>query len=89
MRGVMADRGNYKVATIHWWANYMRKRKKEKEKEKEKRKKNKPIYVNRIASLLYSTFKRVPIVFYHVNSCWNGYANKDNYSCLLDGPLCS
>ena len=42
---------------------------KEKEKEKEKRKKTKPIYVNRIATLLYSTFERVPVVFYHANPC--------------------
>jgi len=38
----------------------------ENEKEK-KRKENKPSYVNRIATLLYSTFERVPVVFYHAN----------------------
>jgi len=41
--------------------------KKEKEKEKEKRKKTKLIYINRITILLYSTFKRVFVVFYHAN----------------------
>ena len=35
MRGVMADRGNCLVATIHWWANYMKNKEKEKEKERE------------------------------------------------------
>ena len=32
----MADCGNYLVATIHWWANYMKNKEKEKEKEKER-----------------------------------------------------
>ena len=36
-------------------------------KEKERKKENKPIYTNRITILLYSTFKRVPVVFYHAN----------------------
>jgi len=36
-------------------------------KRKEKEKENKPSYVDRIATLLYSTFKRVPVVFYHAN----------------------
>jgi len=46
-----------------------KKKKKEKIKEKEKKeqKENKLIYVNRIATLLYSTFERVPVVFYHAN----------------------
>ena len=35
MWGAMADRGNYLVATIHWWA-YNIKREREKEKEQEK-----------------------------------------------------
>ena len=29
--------------------------------------KNKPIYANRIVTLLYSTFERVPIIFYYTN----------------------
>ena len=33
----MADRSNYLVATIHWWANYMQNKEKEKEKEKERK----------------------------------------------------
>jgi len=41
---------------------------KRKEKEKEG-KENKPSYANRIITLLYSTFKRVPAVFYHANLC--------------------
>ena len=45
------------------------KKKKKKRKKKEKRKKTKPIYVNRIATLLYSTFERIPVVFYHANPC--------------------
>ena len=44
--------GNYLVATIHWWANNMK-----------KKNENKPIYANRITILLYFTFERVPIVF--------------------------
>jgi len=40
---------------------------KTKTKNKNKKKKNKPIYANRIATLLYSTFERVPVVFYHAN----------------------
>jgi len=43
-------------------------KRKEKEKEKEG-KENKPSYTNRITILLYSTFKRVPAVFYHANLC--------------------
>jgi len=44
---------------------------KEKEKkEKEKEKKRKPkVIANRIAMLPYSTFERVPVIFYHANSC--------------------
>ena len=38
-----------------------------KRKKKRKKKENKLHYVNRIAILLYSTFKRVPVVFYHAN----------------------
>ena len=49
------------------------KREKEKEKEKErkekKNKRNKPSYVNRISTLLYSTFKRAPVVFYRATPC--------------------
>jgi len=42
--------------------------KKGKRKEKgRKEKKNKPSYVDRITTLLYSTFKRVPVVFYCAN----------------------
>jgi len=37
------------------------------ENEKEEKKKNKPSYINRIATLLYSTFERVPVVFYYAN----------------------
>jgi len=43
------------------------KKEKERENEKERKKENKPIYANRITTLLYSTFERVPIVFYHAN----------------------
>ena len=32
-------------------------------------KENKPSCTNRIATLLYSTFERVPIVFYYANLC--------------------
>ena len=32
-----------------------------------KKKKTKPISANRIIILLYSTFKRVSVVFYHAN----------------------
>ena len=46
----------------------MKMKKKKKRKRKRKRKKeNKPSYINRIATLLYSTFERVPVVFYHAN----------------------
>jgi len=45
------------------------KRKGKKKKGKRKRKRNKPIYANRIATLLYSTYERVPVVFYHANLC--------------------
>jgi len=44
-----------------------RKREGKEKKKKGKKKGNKPSYVNRIATLLYSTFKRVPVVFYHAN----------------------
>ena len=30
-QGAMTDRSNYLVATIHWWANYMKNKEKEKE----------------------------------------------------------
>ena len=40
---------------------------KEKEKKGKKKKENKPSYINRIATLLYSTFERVPVVFYCAN----------------------
>jgi len=43
------------------------KEKEKKRKRKERKKENKPSYVNRIATLLYSTFERVPVVFYHAN----------------------
>ena len=68
----MADRSNYLVATIHRCA-YNIKREKEKERKekgkKKKRKGNKPSYINRIVTLLYSTFERVPIIFYHTTLC--------------------
>ena len=88
----MADCGNYLVATIHWWAyNMIKEKEKEKKKKRKKRKEkeNNPSYANRIAILLYSTFERVPVVFYHANLCWTGYANKDSYSYLLDGLPCN
>ena len=44
-----------------------RKREGKEKKKKGKKKENKPSYVNRIATLLYSTFERVPVVFYHAN----------------------
>ena len=44
-----------------------KKKKKGKGKEKKEQKENEPIYVNKIATLLYSTFERVPVVFYHAN----------------------
>ena len=40
---------------------------KKKRKKKGKKKENKPSYVNRIATLLYFTFERVPVVFYCAN----------------------
>jgi len=44
--------------------------KREKEKERKKRGKgNKPSYVDRIATLLYSTFERVSVVFYRATLC--------------------
>jgi len=46
----------------------MKNKGKEKEKKKKKKKKRKeklPKIANRIATLLYSTFERVPVVFYH------------------------
>ena len=58
-------------------------------KKKKKKRKNKPIYANRIIILLYSTFERIPIVFYCANLYWNSYANKNNYTCPLDNLLCS
>ena len=85
----MAGHGNYLVATIHWWAYNMKKEKEKERKEKEKKKENKPSYTNRIATLLYSTFERVSVVFYCANLCWTSYANKDNYSYLLDGLPCN
>jgi len=45
---------------------------KEKEKEKERKRKKKKgnlSIANRIAKLLYSTFERVPVVFYHATPC--------------------
>ena len=56
---------------------------------RKRKRKNKLIYANKIATLLYSTFERVPVIFYHTNLYWNGCASMDNYSCLLDGPLCN
>ena len=83
----MADHSNYLVAIVYWWAYNMIRR--EKEEEMKKWKKNKPIYANRIATLLYSAFERVPVVFYCANLCWTSYANKDSYSYLLDGLPCN
>ena len=40
---------------------------KEEKKKEKKKKENKPSYINRIATLLYSTFKRVSVVSYHAN----------------------
>jgi len=40
---------------------------KKKKKKKKRKEKNKPIYAKRITILLYTTFKRVPVVFYHTN----------------------
>ena len=62
---------------------------KRKGKGKKEKKENKPSYVDRIATLLYSTFERVPVVFYCANLYWNSYPNKDNYSYLLDGLPCN
>jgi len=42
---------------------------KEKKRKRKNRRKTKSVYVNRIATLLYSTFERVPVVFYHANLC--------------------
>ena len=39
--------------------------------------------------LLYSTFVRVPVVSYHANLYWNGYANIDNYSYPLGSLPCT
>ena len=92
MQSVMAGRSNYLVATIHWWANNMEKENEKKRKWKEngkEGKENKPSYANRITTLLYSTFERVPAVFYCANLCWTGYANKNSYSYLLDGLPCN
>jgi len=50
-----------------------KKRKRKGKKRKRERKKrgrgNKPSYVDRIATLLYSIFERVPVVFYHATLC--------------------
>ena len=90
MQSMRAGHGNYLVATVHWWAYNIKKEKEKEEKRKGKKKKeNKPSYVNRITTLLYSTFERVSVVFYHANLYWNGYASKDNYNCLLDSLLCN
>ena len=43
------------------------KKEKRKGKGKKEKKENKPSYVDRIATLLYSTFERVPVVFYCAN----------------------
>jgi len=37
--------------------------------EKKKRKEKPKVIANRIAILPYSTFERVPVIFYHTNSC--------------------
>jgi len=66
MQSAKAGYGNYLVATIHWWANNMK-----------KKNENKPIYANRITTLLYFTFERVPVVYY-ANPYWNSYTSKDN-----------
>ena len=84
MQGVMAVYGNYLIVTVHWWTDNMKMKQK-----KKKKRKSKPNYDNTISTLLYSTFVRVPVVFYHATLCWNGYANKNNYSCPLDDPLCN
>jgi len=66
----MAVHGNYLVATLHWWASNIEIEKEKEKKEKEKEKKRKPkVIANRIAMLPYSTFERVPVIFYHANSC--------------------
>jgi len=44
-------------------------KKKEKKKKKKKRKEKPKIIANRIVILLYSTFERVSVIFYHANSC--------------------
>ena len=77
-QGMMAGHSNYKVATLHWWVYNM----------KNWKKKTKEV-TNRISTLLYSTCKRAPVIFYHANSCWNNYTNKDSCSYLLDNTLCS
>ena len=41
----------------------------EKKKKKKKRKEKPKVIANRIAMLLYSTFERVPVIFYHANFC--------------------
>jgi len=47
--------------------------------EKEKEKENKNLHmITRFLHLLYSTYKRAPIVFYHTSLYWNGYTNKDS-----------
>jgi len=44
--------------------------KREKEKKRKKRERgNKPSYVDRIATLLYFAFERVPVVFYRATLC--------------------
>ena len=84
MWGTIAGHSNYLVATIYWWANYIKRKKK-----KKKKRKNKSIYANRITTLLYFTFEKVLVVFYCANIYWNSYTNKNNYSCLLDDSLYS
>jgi len=44
-------------------------KKKEKKKKKKKRKEKPKMIANRIAMLPYSTFERVPMIFYYANSC--------------------
>ena len=46
-----------------------KKKEKKKKKKKKKRKEKPKIIANRIVILLYSTFERVSVIFYHANSC--------------------
>ena len=62
----MAVCSNYLVAMLYWWASNIEIKKK-KEKNKNKRKEKHKIIANRIAMLLYFTFERVPVIFYHAN----------------------